>query len=84
MNVCYGTFPSGLGEADPDPWCVCGRFEVLCMDLALLRLGKGMMLKLQFTETSLVAFMGNTEFIQVHRMTELLKQSLQMKLHCSE
>lgn len=54
------------------------------MDLSLLRLGKGMMLKLQFTETSLVAFMGNTEFIQVHRMTELLKQSLQMKLHCSE
>lgn len=26
MNVSHGIFPSWLGEADPDLWCVCGQF----------------------------------------------------------
>lgn len=83
INVSYGTFPSW--ERQILTCAVSVEIsEVLCMDLAPLTLGKGRMLKLHFTKTSLVAFMGKTEFIQVHRMTKLLEESLLMKLHCCE
>lgn len=85
MNVSYGIWDilwAGRGRSCPG---VClESSEVLCMNLSLLRLGKWRILKLQFTKTSLVAFMGKTEFIQVHRMTKLLEKSSEMKLHYCE
>lgn len=45
--------------------------EILCVDLAVLSLEKEVTLKLRLTKTSFIVFMGKTEFLQVHSVTEL-------------